>query len=245
MEYTISDLGGPELTGNATTDSNGTFVVNGVATTLRSPAQVSVTVNGATLFGALKVKAANYRLQPVPYLLTQYVPQDVTFQLTTDNNTPVPNVNVSFQTGENPHFMQLPAAVDTNTGGMFTVNSLFTISSVDRQFVTATVDGQKVSAEFTVAGTPLQLSASTRTLTQYDTMPVTFTLTAPGITLPQGLSVRFKNSNNFAIKNGTGTYPIVGGSRLGAGKRTGWSRRRHTPPHEGNSNGEWGSVDGV
>ena len=156
VAYTISDLGGPELTGNATTDSNGTFVVNGVATTLRSPAQVRVTVNGATLFKDLDVKAASYRLRPVSLSLTQYVPQDVVFILTTDNNTPVPNVNVSFQPGDNPHFRGLPAAVDTNTDGRFTVNSLLAISS-GRQTVTAIVDGEPVPADFdvTAAAAPL------------------------------------------------------------------------------------------
>ena len=217
VAYAVSGLGGPDVTGSTTTDGNGAFRINNVATTLSSDASVSVTVDGQNLPPeTLKVTAATYSLSTTDTLQQREPAKSVTFTLKTGKSTPVSGASVTY-TISNLGGADITGSATTNGNGEFTVNNVATTLSSDAS-ASVTVDGKTVNTTVSVTSASYTLSTSD-TLQQWEAAKtVAFTL---------------RTKNNTPVSGASVTYTI---SKLGGADLTGSATT--------NGNGEF-TVDGV
>ena len=198
VDYTISGLGNnADISGTATTGSDGTFKVDNIATTLSTDAKASVTLGNRTVETPITVTGATYTLSTSDKLAQRENARPLTFTLKTyPNNTPVRNAEVTY-TISNLGGTAVTGTATTNDNGEFTTAPVATTleSMAD---VEVTVDGKTVSGTIDVTSATYKLSTSD-TLEQWEPdKSLTFTLT----TYP----------NNTPVKNAEVTYTI---SKLG------------------------------
>ena len=206
-KYTISGLDGIDIRGEDTTDNNGTFKVDGVATTLDTDATATVTVDGKPATATIKVTPVTYKLEADPVNLIRYEPESVTFTLKTAKGTPVPGVNVSFTANDK---LGLPSQTQrTDAKGQIQNVSLRPIEN-GQQTVQASVDGQSPSVQFTVSQGNFKLEANPSSLLQYEQQNVTFTLkTAKGTPVPN-VSVTLAANSDLGLSETTKTTNASG-----------------------------------
>ena len=188
VSYTISGLGGANVTDTTRTDANGTFTIKPVATTLGTQATAEVLVDGKQAQAFISVTGATYGLYADPASLTRYEPTDVTFTLKTTKGTPVPGVSVSFTANDK---LGLSSQTQTTDASGQIQNVSLTAIENGQQTVAVTVDGQTPSVDFTVSQGGFKLEANPSSLLQHEQQNVTFTLkTTKGTSVPN-VSVTF------------------------------------------------------
>ena len=188
VSYTISGLGGANVTDTTRTDANGTFTIKPVATTLGTQATAEVLVDGKQAQAFISVTGATYGLYADPASLTRYEPTDVTFTLKTTKGTPVPGVSVSFTANDK---LGLSSQTQTTDASGQIQNVSLTAIENGQQTVAVTVDGQTPSVDFTVSQGGFKLEANPSSLLQHEQQNVTFTLkTTKGTPVPN-VSVTF------------------------------------------------------
>ena len=220
VTFTRSDnfSGLPE--GEQTTDKKGQIVVTGLMATVSGTLAVEAVVNGETVSASLTVGAAKYSLEASPGALTQHKEQKVVFTLKADGQ-PLPNAKVTFK--DNSGFIGLPTTEQTtDKNGQITVTAL-TATASGTLSIEAAVDGETVSASFTVNAATYSLEASPNTLTLGVETEVTFTLQANGnplgdtaVTL-SGENLNFSSTGATTDKDGKFTVKLTptgsGGNR--------------------------------
>ncbi|GHU17350.1 hypothetical protein FACS189475_01040 [Betaproteobacteria bacterium] len=134
--------------GEQNTNPSGEITVSNLTATASGVQTVSATVGGQTVSVDFTVTAASYTLEASPPNLTQHAATPVTFTVKR-NNVALASTPVSFT--PNPDFTNLPSGEqNTNPSGEITVANL-TATTSGPLTVSATVDGQTVSVDFTVA----------------------------------------------------------------------------------------------
>ena len=179
------------------TSASGQIIVANLTATATGSQTVSATVGGKTASVAFNVTAPTYTLEATPTALTQGTATSVTFTVK-QHGTAVPvNTPVTFTTNSN--FTNLPpGAQKTNASGQITVATL-TAKTTGTQRVSATVDGQTVSVDFTVtAAASYTLDADPKALTKDIASSVTFTVKKDGAAVPVNTPVTFTSNSNFA-----------------------------------------------
>ena len=97
VSYTISGLGGANVTGTARTNTDGTFTTDPVATTLETVAVVDVIVDNERVSGTIDVTRAVYELTTSDRLEQWEGEKPLTFTLKTyPKGTPIKNADVSY-----------------------------------------------------------------------------------------------------------------------------------------------------
>ena len=213
VTYTISNLGGADITGSATTNGNGEFTVNNVATTLSSDASASVTVDGKTVNTTVSVTSASYTLSTSDTLQQWEAAKTVAFTLRTKNNTPVSGASVTY-TISKLGGADLTGSATTNSNGEFTVDGVATILSTAAD-ASVTVDGKTANTTIGIMSASYTLSTSD-TLHQWEAAkPVTFTLRTKNNTPVSGASVSYVISKlggadltGTATTNGSGEFTV-------------------------------------
>lgn len=160
VTYTISKLGGANITGSATTNGNGEFTVDGVATILSTAADASVTVDGKTANTTIGIMSASYTLSTSDTLQQWEPAKPVTLTLKTKNNTPVSGASVTY-TISNLGGADITDTATTNGSGEFTVNNVATTLDSDAS-VSVTVDGKTVPGTLKVTGRPTTCPSARR-----------------------------------------------------------------------------------
>ena len=199
VSYTISGLGGANVTDTTRTDANGTFTIKPVATTLGTQATAEVLVDGKQAQAFISVTGATYGLYADPASLTRYEPTDVTFTLKTTKGTSVPNVSVTFVANAD---LGLTAVTKTTDGSGQIQDVSLTPVKDGQQTVTFTVDGQTETSSITVTSATYDLSVSPQTLIQHVGTDVTFTIKRNNKTV-SGLAVTFAANPDLGLSAGT------------------------------------------
>ena len=202
-----------------TEDASGAITAKVIVS--RTDASITATVDGgATATVKLQVSAAKYSLEASPSALTQHKEQKVVFTLKADGQ-PLPNAKVTFK--DNSGFIGLPTTEQTtDKNGQITVTAL-TATASGTLAVEAAVNGETVSASFTVNAATYSLEASPNTLTLGVETEVTFTLQANGnplgdtaVTL-SGENLNFSSTGATTDKDGKFTVKLTptgsGGNR--------------------------------
>lgn len=207
-EITLSGKGvifdGKAQNSYVTQDANGTIEAKVLAS--QTGASMSALVGGKTVTINLHVTTAAYTLTANPVQLTQHKAEKVVFTLKADGQ-PLPNAKVTFTRNDN-NFSGLPEGEQTtDKNGQITVTAL-TATASGTLFIEAVVNGEIVSASFTVNAATYSLEASPNTLTLGVETEVTFTLTRNGEALANvevtlsGKDVTITLSDNKTDGNG-------------------------------------------
>lgn len=177
------------------TNSSGQITLTGLVALTSTNQTVTATVDGNNLKIPVTVIPGTYTLEASPPTLAQHLATNVTFTVKV-NNTPVPaGTSVTF--AANSNFTNLPAgAQTTNASGQIVLNGLTALVS-GSQAVSATVDGQTVSADITVTAAGYAIEANPSTLTQRLATNVTFTVKRNGAAVSAGTPVKFAANANF------------------------------------------------
>ena len=175
-----------------TEDASGAITATVIAS--QTDASITATVDGgATATVKLQVTAARYSLEASPGTLTQHKEQKVVFTLKADGQ-PLPNAKVTFTPSDN--FSGLPTTEQTtDKKGQITVTAL-TATASGTLSIEAVVNGETVSASFTVGAAKYSLEASPNTLTQHKEQKVVFTLKRNNAAW-SGAKVTFKDNSDF------------------------------------------------
>ena len=183
------------LPGSATpTIANGQIVVPTLTALASGQQAVEITVGGQKTSASLDVTPVNYALEVYPAALTQHEPKDVTFTFSRGGWVLSQETAVTFDANSN--FLNLPGSVTTKANGTVSVPGLIT-TAASAQTVTASVDGQTVSARMPVTAAHYTFMVEPLFLIQNRAADVTLTVKRGTTIVGAGVPVRFSANAQF------------------------------------------------